>query len=100
MSAKSQLHTKRVFDAAETSDGIRVLVDRIWPRGLRKEDAHIDIWLKDIAPSAALRQWFGHDPHRWAEFRRRYFHELLSCRQAVERLQSLAESQTVTLVYA
>jgi uncharacterized protein YeaO (DUF488 family) len=100
MSAQSHFRTKRVFESAEASDGMRVLVDRMWPRGLRKEDAHIDIWLKDIAPSPALRQWIGHDPHRWTEFKRRYYHELVSRRQAVERLQSLAESHTVTLVYA
>ena len=99
-SASAHIQTKRVFDPTEASDGTRVLVDRLWPRGIRKQDAHIDLWLKEIAPSTALRQWFGHDPRRWTEFKRRYYHELLSRHGAVERLQSLAESGTVTLVYA
>src|SRR5690606_20463036 len=96
----SQLRIKRVFDPAEPADGTRVLVDRMWPRGVRKEDARIDLWLKDIAPSTALRKWFAHDPERWTEFKRRYYHELQNQREAVERLQSLASRGPVTLIYS
>ncbi|MGD2080151.1 MAG: DUF488 family protein [Nitrospirota bacterium] len=67
---------KRVYDKPAKSDGFRVLVDRLWPRGLSKEDARVDLWLKDIAPSDELRKWYGHDPRRWPEFKRRYFGEL------------------------
>ena len=63
---------KRAYEPAAAEDGVRVLVDRLWPRGIRKEDAAIDHWMKEVAPSSALRQWFGHDPDRWPEFRRRY----------------------------
>lgn len=100
MTEPSRIRTKRVFEPAEPTDGVRVLVDRLWPRGVRKQDAHIDLWLKDIAPSSSLRQWFGHDPRRWNEFKRRYYHELGSRREPVERLLTLSDSDTVTLVYA
>lgn len=96
----SQLRIKRVFDPAEPSDGTRVLVDRMWPRGVRKQDAHIDLWLKELAPSTALRKWFAHDPERWTEFKRRYDHELRNQREAVDRLQALASRGTVTLIYS
>ncbi len=72
----SQIRLKRAYEPAAAEDGVRVLVDRLWPRGIRKEDAAIDHWMKEIAPSAALRRWFGHDPARWPEFRRRYAEEL------------------------
>jgi uncharacterized protein YeaO (DUF488 family) len=67
---------KRIYDASEPSEGYRILVDRIWPRGVSKEKARIDLWMKDVAPSDQLRKWFGHDPKRWLEFRRRYREEL------------------------
>ncbi len=67
---------KRVYDEPDVSDGFRMLVDRLWPRGLSKERAKVDMWLKDIAPSEALRKWFAHDPEKWSEFKRRYFEEL------------------------
>ncbi len=91
---------KRAYDAPEASDGTRVLVDRLWPRGLSKERARIDLWLKDIAPSAGLRQWYGHAPERWEEFRRRYLAELREepAREALERLRGLARQGPVTLV--
>ena len=73
---ESHVRLKRVYEPAAPEDGVRVLVDRLWPRGLRKADAPIDRWMKDIAPSTQLRQWFGHDPERWPEFRRRYTREL------------------------
>ncbi len=91
---------KRAYDAPETSDGIRVLVDRLWPRGLSKERAKIDLWLKDVAPSAELRQWYGHAPERWEEFRRRYLEELQAepAREALTRLRGLARKGMVTLI--
>ncbi len=100
MSASAHIQTKRVYDPTEGTDGTRVLVDRMWPRGIRKQDAHIDLWLKEIAPSTALRQWFGHDPRRWTEFKRRYFHELGANADAVRRLQALTDSGDVTLIYS
>ena len=100
MSAQSHFRTKRVFESAEASDGMRVLVDRMWPRGLRKEDAHIDIWLKDIAPSPALRQWFGHDPSKWEEFKQRYLCELKENDEQVWLLKQEIKKGALTLVYA
>jgi uncharacterized protein YeaO (DUF488 family) len=98
--AASHVRLKRVYEPAAPGDGVRVLVDRLWPRGLRKADAAIDRWMKDIAPSTELRQWFGHDPERWPEFRRRYTRELQQQAVAVEELQELARSNPVTLVFA
>jgi uncharacterized protein YeaO (DUF488 family) len=72
----SQIEIKRVYEATEPSPGARFLVDRLWPRGLKKEALHGALWLKDVAPSDALRRWYGHDPKRWQEFHRRYFAEL------------------------
>jgi uncharacterized protein YeaO (DUF488 family) len=93
---------KRVYDAPEPSDGLRVLVERLWPRGLSKERAHVDVWLKDIAPSHELRKWYGHDPARFAEFRRRYEAELAEepAHAALERLRDLVAHNQVTLVFA
>ena len=90
---------KRVYEPPETSDGTRVLVDRIWPRGLTKEHASVDVWLKDIAPSADLRTWFGHDPNRWPEFHKRYFEELRANHAAVEHLTDLVSAGKVTLLF-
>ena len=90
---------KRVYEPTEASDGTRVLVDRIWPRGLTKEHASVDVWLKDIAPSAGLRTWFGHDPNRWREFHKRYFEELCANHAAVERLTDLVSTGKVTLLF-
>ena len=91
---------KRVQEPAAPSDGVRVLVDRLWPRGISKKDARIDVWRKDIAPSSDLRAWFGHDPRRWTEFRRRYRSELDGNQDAIFHLAELAASDRVTLVYA
>jgi uncharacterized protein YeaO (DUF488 family) len=93
---------KRAYDEPEPSDGTRVLVDRLWPRGLSKERAHVDLWLKEIAPSSELRTWFGHDPENFAEFRRRYEAELASetCQAALTKLRDLAKQGPVTLVFA
>ena len=93
---------KSVYDEPEPGDGTRVLVERLWPRGLSKERAHVDLWLKEIAPSRELRTWFGHDPEKFAEFRRRYETELASetGQAALARLQELAKQGLVTLVFA
>ncbi len=93
---------KRVYDEPEPGDGTRVLVERLWPRGLSKERAHVDIWLKEIAPSHELRTWYGHDPQKFAEFRRRYEVELAKPpgQVALARLRELAKQGPVTLVFA
>lgn len=91
---------KRAYEAVAASDGTRVLVDRLWPRGVSKAEAHIDLWLKEVAPSTELRKWYGHEPERFAEFRRRYLLELQSeaARQALKDLRDLGRRGTVTLV--
>ena len=93
---------KRVYDEPDPGDGMRVLVERLWPRGLTKERAHVDVWLKEIAPSRELRIWYGHDPEKFKEFRRRYESELASQtgQAAVARLRDLMEQGPVTLVFA
>lgn len=94
------IKVKRVYDGAEEDDGVRVLVDALWPRGVRREEAKIDEWLKEIAPSSELRRWFNHDPSKWEEFKSRYWRELDSRREAVDRLVSLAKGNKVTLLYS
>lgn len=94
------LHIKRAYDAPAESDGQRVLVDRLWPRGLAKDKAHIDHWAKAIAPSDALRRWFGHDPQKWTEFSRRYAEELRANVDEVEALRRLIGGKPATLLYA
>jgi len=93
---------KRVYDEAEPTDGMRVLVDRLWPRGLSKEHASIDAWLKEVAPSNELRKWFGHDPEKFAEFRRRYEAELTSehAQEGLEKLREFAKHGPITLLFA
>lgn len=91
---------KRIYDAKADDDGQRILVDRLWPRGIKREAAHIDLWLREIAPSPTLRQWFGHDPERWAEFRRRYREELRENDSALEELRARCKDQVVTLLFA
>jgi uncharacterized protein YeaO (DUF488 family) len=91
---------KRAYEPASHEDGTRVLVDRVWPRGLSKSDLAIDRWLKDVAPSTELRRWFGHDPERWSEFRRRYARELREQSEPLEELRSLARKGRVTLLFA
>lgn len=90
---------KRAYEAPAQSDGMRILVDRLWPRGLSKARAAIDQWLKEVAPSNELRQWFGHDPEKWPEFRKRYRAELKD-NPALAELRDLSRKGTVTLVYA
>jgi uncharacterized protein YeaO (DUF488 family) len=98
--AMPRIRLKRAYDPPSPEDGLRVLVDRLWPRGLRKADAAIDRWLKDIAPSTELRRWFGHDPGRWDEFRRRYRDELAAHPDLLDELRGLARAGVVTLVYS
>ena len=93
------IRIKRVYEAPSSEDGTRILVDRLWPRGLSKDKANIDTWMKDIAPSNELRQWFNHDLAKWSAFEQRYRHELANNQQAVDELRSLLRSGTVTLVY-
>jgi uncharacterized protein YeaO (DUF488 family) len=90
---------KRVYEIPDKDDGKRILVDRLWPRGLTKEKASVDIWLKDIAPSTNLRKWFGHDPEKYEEFKSRYFNELLNNKEQVSLLKNEIKKGTVTLVY-
>lgn len=94
------LHIKRVYEPPAKDDGTRILVDRIWPRGLSKQRAAVDEWIKEIAPTTALRSWFGHDPQRWPEFRDRYFKELRSNTELVARLVSLIADEPATLLFA
>lgn len=90
---------KRAYDPVAPGDGKRYLVERLWPRGMRKESLRIEGWLKDVAPSTELRQWFSHDPAKWVEFRRRYFRELDAHPQAWEPILDAAYGKKVTLIY-
>lgn len=94
------LHIKRAYEPAASEDGERYLVDRLWPRGVKKEALALSGWLKEVAPSDALRRWFGHDPARWTEFRRRYQAELKSQRTALQPLRDALKCGVVTLVYS
>jgi uncharacterized protein YeaO (DUF488 family) len=89
---------KRVYERPDPDDGLRILTDRLWPRGLKKEDAKIDLWMKDVAPSTELRKWFGHDPEKWSEFQSRYRVELKGS-EALAELRKLSRQGKVTLVY-
>ena len=91
---------KRAYLPAEKSDGKRILIDRLWPRGLSKEKAKIDLWLKEIAPSTELRKWFGHDPEKWTEFRKRYKAELKKNKEVVGELKSALKDGPATLIYS
>ena len=94
------IQLKRVYDPAASVDGERFLVERLWPRGIKKSGLRVDAWLKDVGPSTALRQWFGHDPKRWDEFRRRYFQELEKNIEACKPIERAAARGRVTLVYS
>lgn len=94
-----KIKIKRVYEKPDKEDGFRILVDRLWPRGLTKEKASVDLWLKDIAPSTELRKWFGHDPEKWKEFRKRYRNELKKNEGQVSLLKDQMKKGTVTLVY-
>jgi uncharacterized protein YeaO (DUF488 family) len=95
-----RVRLKRAYLPAAAADGARILVDRLWPRGITKSTAAIDLWIKDVAPSTALRKWFAHDPARWPAFRRRYAAELRGHRDELGELRALARRKTVTLVFA
>lgn len=95
-----EIHIKRIYENADPSDGKRILVDRLWSRGISKENAHLDLWLKEVAPSTELRKWFHTaTPDHWEEFKRRYLKEL-EANSAVEELQHIAVKHTVTLLYS
>jgi uncharacterized protein YeaO (DUF488 family) len=91
---------RRVYERPAADDGVRILIDRLWPRGVSKANAAIDQWAKDVAPSTALRKWFGHDPARWQEFRRRYAGELRQHPDQLARLRALAKQGPITLVFS
>lgn len=93
------IQIKRIYEQPSADDGYRVFIDRLWPRGLRKNQVQFDRWLKVIAPSTELRRWFGHDPAKWEEFKVRYFRELDDQSEAVAELARLASDQTVTLLF-
>ena len=94
------IRVKRVYDDREENDGLRILVDRMWPRGLSKERASVDLWLKDLAPSDGLRRWFGHNPKRWSEFKKRYHRELGKHSEVLGAFKERADKDTITLLYA
>jgi uncharacterized protein YeaO (DUF488 family) len=98
--AAENIKLKRAYEPPAKGDGARILVDRLWPRGLRKADAAIDQWIKDIAPSTKLRKWFGHDPTRWQEFRHRYADEIHGHPEQLDELRVSARSGRITLVFA
>jgi len=93
------LRLKRVYEKPSPADGKRILVERLWPRGLRKDQAQIDLWLKDVAPSAELRKWYGHDPEKWKEFKARYWKELEAKSDLVADLAVECKANTVTFVF-
>jgi uncharacterized protein YeaO (DUF488 family) len=91
---------KRIYDTPTSDDGIRILVDRLWPRGLSKEKAKVDLWLKEIAPSNELRKWYGHDPKKWTEFRKKYFKDLDMKRELANQIVQKMKEGDVTLLYS
>ena len=98
-SRNMRIKIKRVYEEPDKHDGARILVDRLWPRGLTKEKARVDLWLKEIAPSTELRKWFGHDPEKWSSFRRRYETEILHNDDLIKVLKQKAREGTITLIY-
>jgi uncharacterized protein YeaO (DUF488 family) len=98
--AAPEVQIKRIYDDIELADGFRVLVDCLWPRGIRRQNAAIDLWARDLAPSSALRQWFRHDPKRWTVFRNRYRKELQEKQADLEALREKSRSERLTLLYA
>jgi uncharacterized protein YeaO (DUF488 family) len=96
----NHIKLKRAYEPPAPDDGTRILIDRLWPRGVKKADAAIDEWMKEIAPSTGLRKWFGHDPSRWQEFRRRYQSEIRQHPDQFDRLRMLAQHGRITLVFS
>jgi uncharacterized protein YeaO (DUF488 family) len=95
----TQIWTKRAYEEPGKKDGMRVLVDRIWPRGISKDEARIDRWLKDVAPTTELRKWFNHELQKWEEFKKKYFQELTGKSEALEELLEMVHKGRITLVY-
>lgn len=94
-----KISIKRAYDPPSPQDGVRILVDRLWPRGISKESLHLDLWAKDVAPSAELRKWFGHDPRRWPDFQQKYLEELKQNSAACEPILEAARKHHVTLLF-
>ncbi|MGL5741435.1 MAG: DUF488 domain-containing protein [Legionella sp.] len=94
------IEIKRIYEAHKKSDGYRILVDRLWPRGVKKEDADIDLWLKEIAPSDSLRKWFNHESEKWPEFQKRYAKELEEKHDLLDTIKEKARQETVTLLFS
>jgi uncharacterized protein YeaO (DUF488 family) len=97
--AKHDISIKRVYEGYKRGDGFRILVDRLWPRGESKEKAHIDLWLKEVAPSTELRKWFGHDPKKWSEFKKKYHAELKDKKDLIKQIIDESRKRHVTLIY-
>ncbi|MGA2367750.1 MAG: DUF488 domain-containing protein [Dehalococcoidia bacterium] len=95
-----EIKIKRVYEQPETQDGTRILVDRLWPRGLSKDKAKIDLWVKDLAPSNELRKWYGHEPAKWEEFQKKYFAEMDGQTAEVKKLASIIQKGRVTFLYS
>jgi len=100
MKPKPNIQIKRVYETPSPKDGLRILVDRLWPRRLTKQKAKIDIWAKEISPSTKLRQWYAHDPDKWKEFKRRYFAELNDNKELVLELKETIKNKTVTFLFS
>jgi uncharacterized protein YeaO (DUF488 family) len=100
MPGAERVKLKRAYDMPSDKDGYRILVDRIWPRGASKEKLKIDDWAKDVAPSTELRKWFGHDPDKWDEFKKRYFRELKKKKEIVDRIRAQMKHHFVTFVFS
>ena len=94
------VYTKRVYELSGSEPGYRILIDRIWPRGVKRDDLKLDEWLKEISPSNDLRKWYGHDVARWLEFKQRYKQELVNCTEALKRIRKLSEETVVLLLYS
>jgi uncharacterized protein YeaO (DUF488 family) len=94
------IEIKRIYEAPEKTDGFRILIDRLWPRGIKKVDAAIDLWLKEIAPSDALRKWFNHDAEKWPEFQKRYTNELEDKQDLIDLIREKSKQQKVTLLFS
>ncbi|GBF40134.1 DUF488 domain-containing protein [Leptospira johnsonii] len=95
-----QIKIKRVYEAPSKEDGKRILVDRLWPRGISKESSKIDLWLKEVSPSNELRKWYGHDPDHWAEFKKRYWAELKSNPEGLGKLKTSLDEKVITFLYS
>ena len=101
MAKEYTIKLKRVYEKVEKTDGFRILVDRLWPRGLSKEKVKVDLWLKDVAPGHELRRWFGHDPTKWVEFQKRYKKELMNNREPLDEIkETIKEKKIATLVFS